>query len=129
MSLEMLGDANAMTVLAVALAAALLICGAISTHRINRLRVRLRPYLHTFETASVGITHVTLDGRWIRVNEKMAELTGYTREELTTLAMLFDTGAKIEGAQLGNAILSRPPLRDAGSRNPCHRQTPRSAVR
>ena len=63
MSLETLGDANAMTVLAVALAAALLICGAISIHRINRLRVRIRPHLHTPETASVGITHVTLDGR------------------------------------------------------------------
>ncbi len=87
MSLDMLGDANAMAVLAVALAAALLICGAISIHRINRLRVRLHLYLHTFETASVGITHVTLDGRWIRVNEKMAELTGYTREELTTMTL------------------------------------------
>ena len=63
MSLDMLGDANAMAVLAVALAAALLICGAFSIHRINRLRVRLHLYLHTFETASVGITHVTLDGR------------------------------------------------------------------
>ncbi len=36
----------------------------------------------TFEQAAVGIAHVGLDGRWLRVNEKMCRIIGYSREEL-----------------------------------------------
>jgi PAS domain S-box-containing protein len=36
----------------------------------------------TFENAAVGIAHVGLDGRWLRVNPRMTEITGYTREQL-----------------------------------------------
>ena len=36
----------------------------------------------TFEQAAVGIAHVGLDGRWIRVNERLLEVTGYSREEM-----------------------------------------------
>ncbi len=36
----------------------------------------------TFERAPVGVAHVGLDGRWIRVNKKLCELMGYSREEL-----------------------------------------------
>ena len=38
----------------------------------------------TFEEAAVGISHVALDGRWLRVNQKLCDITGYTREELLT---------------------------------------------
>ncbi len=37
---------------------------------------------HTFEQAAVGMAHVALDGRWLRVNECVCKITGYTREEL-----------------------------------------------
>ena len=41
----------------------------------------------TFEQAAVGISHVGLDGRWLRVNNRLCEITGYSRDEL--LAMTF----------------------------------------
>ncbi len=39
----------------------------------------------TFEQAAVGMAHVALDGRWLRVNEKLLEIVGYGREELLGL--------------------------------------------
>ena len=36
----------------------------------------------TFEQAAVGIAHVGIDGRWLRVNDKFCAIVGYTREEL-----------------------------------------------
>ena len=36
----------------------------------------------TFENAAVGIAHVEFDGTWLRVNERLCEIVGYTREEL-----------------------------------------------
>ena len=36
----------------------------------------------TFENAAVGIAHVGLDGRWLRVNPRMTEITGFTAEQL-----------------------------------------------
>jgi len=39
-------------------------------------------YRSTFETAAVGIAHVGIDGRWLRVNDKVCNITGYDREQL-----------------------------------------------
>jgi PAS domain S-box-containing protein len=36
----------------------------------------------TFEEAALGMAHVGLDGRWLRINRKLCEIVGYTREEL-----------------------------------------------
>jgi PAS domain S-box-containing protein len=36
----------------------------------------------TFEQAAVGIAHNALDGRWLRVNQRLCDILGYTREEL-----------------------------------------------
>ena len=36
----------------------------------------------TFEQAAVGIAHVALDGRWLRVNQKLCDIVGYSKEEL-----------------------------------------------
>ncbi|PSF39479.1 PAS domain-containing sensor histidine kinase [Aphanothece hegewaldii CCALA 016] len=41
----------------------------------------------TFEQAAVGIAHVGLTGQWLRVNQKICDIVGYTREEL--LGMTF----------------------------------------
>ncbi|MBT5943203.1 MAG: PAS domain S-box protein [Rhodospirillaceae bacterium] len=87
MSLDLFGSLNAnstASVIALILAALLLIGGAVALHRIIRLKRQFAPYLHTFETASVGMTHSTLAGKWIRVNAKMQEITGYSSDEMIT---------------------------------------------
>ncbi|MFO1152349.1 MAG: PAS domain S-box protein [Rhodospirillales bacterium] len=38
----------------------------------------------TFENAAVGIAHVHPDGRWLRVNDRLCQIVGYSREELLT---------------------------------------------
>ncbi|MDV3456836.1 PAS domain S-box protein [Sphingomonas sp. HF-S4] len=40
------------------------------------------PFVATFALAAVGIAHVGLDGRWLRVNRTCCEITGCTEEEL-----------------------------------------------
>src|SRR5690606_12776129 len=37
----------------------------------------------TFEQAAMGIIHAGLDGRYLRVNRKLCDITGYTEPELT----------------------------------------------
>ena len=36
----------------------------------------------TFDNAAVGMAHIALDGRWLRVNDRLCAITGYAREEL-----------------------------------------------
>lgn len=40
-----------------------------------------------FEQSSVGMAHVALDGRWLRVNQRMVDFLGYAPEELMALAV------------------------------------------
>jgi PAS domain S-box-containing protein len=47
------------------------------------LRESEERYRATFDNAAVGIAHVGLDGRWIRFNEAVCAITGYSREELS----------------------------------------------
>ncbi|WP_156955615.1 sensor histidine kinase [Solidesulfovibrio alcoholivorans] len=42
-----------------------------------------RRFRDTFELAAVGIAHVSLDGRFLRVNERFCAITGYSADELT----------------------------------------------
>lgn len=46
------------------------------------LRASESRFRATFENAAVGVSHLTIDGRWIAVNGKLCEITGYTRGEL-----------------------------------------------
>src|SRR6185436_13312376 len=41
-----------------------------------------RTYGLTFEAAPFGIAHVGLDGRWLRVNQRLCDLLGYTAEQI-----------------------------------------------
>src|SRR5258708_23985174 len=36
----------------------------------------------TFDRAVIGIAHVSLEGRWLRVNQRLCDLLGYDRAEL-----------------------------------------------
>ncbi|HZO92002.1 MAG TPA: PAS domain S-box protein [Chthonomonadaceae bacterium] len=40
------------------------------------------PFQTTFHQATVGLAHMAPDGRWLRVNDTLCQLVGYTREEL-----------------------------------------------
>ncbi len=39
----------------------------------------------TFENAAVGIAHVNVEGRWLRVNERLLDIVGYARAELVQM--------------------------------------------
>lgn len=46
------------------------------------LRLSEERFRATFEQAAVGIAHVALDGRFLRLNRRFGDIAGYTREEL-----------------------------------------------
>lgn len=46
------------------------------------LRTSEARFRATFEQAAVGLAHVGLDGRWLRVNRRLCEITGYDEDEL-----------------------------------------------
>jgi PAS domain S-box-containing protein len=46
------------------------------------LRESEERYRGTFENAAVGIAHIDVNGRFLRVNEKLCDILGYGREEL-----------------------------------------------
>jgi PAS domain S-box-containing protein len=39
----------------------------------------------TFELAGLGLAHQSADGRWLQVNDKLCEITGYSRDELLSM--------------------------------------------
>jgi PAS domain S-box-containing protein len=50
-----------------------------------RLRESEERFRGTFANAAVGIGHVGLDGRWLRFNDRLCDITGYPRDELGVL--------------------------------------------
>jgi PAS domain S-box-containing protein len=48
----------------------------------RELRESEERFRSTFEQAAVGVAHVALDGRWLRVNQRLCDTLGYAREEL-----------------------------------------------
>ncbi|MGE5681569.1 MAG: PAS domain S-box protein [Bacillota bacterium] len=51
----------------------------------DQLRQSEELYRATFEEAEVGIAHVDLNGRFLKVNRKLASISGYTKEEMQAL--------------------------------------------
>jgi PAS domain S-box-containing protein len=47
------------------------------------LRQSQEQFRATFEQAAVGIAHVDLNGGWLRVNQKLCDIVGYSEAELT----------------------------------------------
>ncbi len=66
------------------------VVGAVVTFRDISVRKRAEKALGeseeqfraTFELAAVGVANLDLDGRWLRVNHKLCEILGYSREEM-----------------------------------------------
>jgi diguanylate cyclase (GGDEF)-like protein/PAS domain S-box-containing protein len=50
--------------------------------RIAELQESERRFFATFEQGVIGIAHVGLDGKWLRVNRRLCEIVGYTPDEL-----------------------------------------------
>jgi PAS domain S-box-containing protein len=48
----------------------------------DALRASEERFRGTVENAAVGIAHTDFGGRWLRVNEKLCAIVGYTRQEL-----------------------------------------------
>lgn len=66
----------------VVVVAALLVTSAALCVALLRNRRSAKPFQTTFEKASVGLVHVAMDGTWLRLNDKMLEITGYNRDEM-----------------------------------------------
>ena len=49
---------------------------------LRELQENEQKFRSTFEQAAVGIAHVSADGRWLRVNNRLCDILGYTREEI-----------------------------------------------
>jgi two-component system, sensor histidine kinase and response regulator len=48
----------------------------------ERLRESQESFRSTFDLAAVGVANLAPDGRWLRVNQKLCEILGYSREEM-----------------------------------------------
>jgi two-component system cell cycle sensor histidine kinase/response regulator CckA len=69
--------------------------GEVGSSRVDVLESE-RLYRSTFDAAPVGIVHISLERKWRKVNQRLCDLLGYSREELrsTTVQkrMLADEG-------------------------------------
>lgn len=91
------------------------------------LRESEKRFNTTFEAAAVGMAHVALDGSWLRVNDKLCEISGYGRDELIGMTFMDLTppedlegsrerkGSLIKG-DLGPYSMERRYVRKDGSR-------------
>jgi PAS domain S-box-containing protein len=54
----------------------------------EQLRESEMLYRSTFEDAPVGVAHLDQEGRWLRVNQKLCDITGYAADELLSRSCL-----------------------------------------
>ena len=52
---------------------------------LEKLRDSEELYRNTFENAPVGVSRLDLNGRWLQVNRKLCEITGYSNDEMLGL--------------------------------------------
>ncbi|HWA15652.1 MAG TPA: response regulator [Gemmatimonadales bacterium] len=74
----------------------------------EKLRESEERFRATFEQAAVGIAHVAADGRFLRVNDKFCEITGYPHDELLqrTFLELTTPEDRAEGDDARRAMLA-----------------------
>ena len=54
-------------------------------HTDNKIEESEEMFRATFEQAAVGIAHAAPDWRWLRVNRKLCDIVGYSKDELMKL--------------------------------------------
>lgn len=54
----------------------------ITARDVGARRATEQRFRATFEQSAVGMAHVAVDGRWLRVNDRLCALLGYSRAEL-----------------------------------------------
>jgi PAS domain S-box-containing protein len=57
----------------------------LARRRTRELAAEEKRFRATFELAAVGMAHMGTDGKWLRINERLCEIVGYTREEMLGL--------------------------------------------
>ncbi|GAB1260236.1 hypothetical protein NBRC116495_09430 [Aurantivibrio plasticivorans] len=55
--------------------------------REERLKALSLDFIATFEQAAVGISHVSMDGTWLKANKKLCDILGYDWEGLSSLSV------------------------------------------
>ncbi len=53
---------------------------------LHELEQQRELFQQTFEQAAVGMAHLSPDGHWLRVNQKLCDITGYSKTELLALS-------------------------------------------
>ncbi len=48
----------------------------------QELKLSESRFRSTFENAAVGMAHISMDGKWLRINDTLCRITGYLPEEL-----------------------------------------------
>jgi PAS domain S-box-containing protein len=121
----------ALTAVAAAMFAAWLAARLQETRRHvdDRLREQEGLMQGTFDNAAVGMAQVSSDGRWVNVNDRLCEITGYTREELlqTTFAEIthpedfradWEQAHRLIAGQIDSYAVEKRYLRKDGSAVP-----------
>ena len=72
-------------------------------------------YRSTFELAELGVAHASPDGRWLRVNDKLCKIVGYSEDELLKLRFQDITHPDDLAADLAQAEKMRTGLSDTYS--------------
>jgi len=52
----------------------------------ERLKISERTFRGNFENAAIGMAILDSDGKWLQVNDKVLDITGYSRDELLKLS-------------------------------------------
>jgi PAS domain S-box-containing protein len=92
----------------------------------SALRESEERFRSTFEQAAVGIAHVAPDGRWLRVNQKLCEITGYPADELSKLTYQQIThaddlaadeqqAARVAAGEIDHYVMEKRYIRKDGS--------------
>lgn len=77
---------------------------------LERSRERQELYLATFEHAPIGVARFDVNGRWLQVNEKMCDITGYARAEMLQLAchaLAHPEDAELHIAEITNLVAGK----------------------